>query len=66
MLPLTSTSTITRTGCGELSKTVNGWGLPLSLTSKSARVRSVTSRSSRSVTVTKTGTVSPPPRNTGS
>ena len=49
MLPETSSITISRIGCGELSNCVIGCGLPSSRTSKSSCVSVVTSRPSRSV-----------------
>ena len=55
--------TMSRMGWGVLSNRVIGCGLPSSRTSKSSRVSVVTSRPSRSVTVTKTRTASPVPRN---
>jgi hypothetical protein len=65
MLPDTSSMTISRIGWGLLSNCVSGCGLPSSRTSKFSRARVVTSRPSRSVTVTKTRTASLPPRKIG-
>ena len=59
MLPDTSSITISRIGWGVLSNSVIGCGLPSSRTSKSSCESVVTSRPSRSVTVTKTRTASP-------
>ena len=58
MLPETSSITMSRIGCGVLSKTTIGCGLPSSRISKSPWPSVVTSRPSRSVTVTKTRTTS--------
>src|SRR4030095_16032690 len=65
MLPDTSSITIKRIACGVLSKSVIGCGLPSSRISKSFCASVVTSRPSRSVTVTKTRTASLRPRKIG-